>query len=123
MAAVGSAEWVAARAATWASVEVLPGADATVVWRIGSGKASDVCFTDDVRAGVVVASRPGADAVPDLEVTVAPKDAPGLLGGADDWAVAYMQGRLKVAGVPGHVLDLLAAAAAPAHGAARSASV
>ncbi len=65
--------------------------------------------------GRVADAGPGAADGPDATLTLTWKDALAVLTGDLDPSVAFMQGRMKVAGDMGLVLDLLAlAATAPA---------
>jgi putative sterol carrier protein len=89
----------------------------------------------DVRLQVTVTGAPGGDvvwhavtsggalteldagAVPDADVTLTLPydDAVAVQRGELDPSVAYMQGRMKTAGDPGKLLDVLAATATPAY--------
>jgi hypothetical protein len=95
----------------------------------------------DVRLQVTVTGAPGGDVIwhavsangvlagldagplPDAGValTLSYADAVAMLRGELDPSVAYMQGRMKTAGDPGKLLDLLAATATPEYGALRAA--
>jgi putative sterol carrier protein len=61
--------------------------------------------------GVVAEATAGSVAAPDLTLTVVYADGAAMAAGELDPSVAFMQGRMKTAGDPGLVLDLLAAAA------------
>jgi putative sterol carrier protein len=62
--------------------------------------------------GVVTEAAAGTRSAPDLTLTVGYPDGAAMAAGELDPSVAFMQGRLKTAGDPGLVLDVLAAAAA-----------
>jgi len=67
-----------------------------------------------------VAVAPGPADGPDASLTLTVEDARAVLSGDLDPSVAFMQGRMKVAGTMGLVLDVLALSATEA---ARSARV
>jgi len=77
-----------------------PGGDRTAHARFGGGRLTDI--------------GPGAGEGPDATVTLTFEDARAVLGGDLDPSVAFMQGRMKVAGDMGLVLDVLALAATDA---------
>ncbi len=77
-----------------------PDGDRTAHARFGGGRLTDV--------------GPGAGEGPDATVTLTFEDARAVLGGDLDPSVAFMQGRMKVAGDMGLVLDVLALAATDA---------
>ena len=83
-------------------VDVTGGADGdwTAHARFGGGRLADL--------------GPGAGEGPDVTVTLTFEDARAVLVGDLDPSVAFMQGRMKVAGDMGLVLDLLALAATDA---------
>lgn len=80
----------------------------TVVVEVTGGADADVAVHGRVADGSLVASGLGPTDAPDLTLTVSDADARALLTGALEPAVAFMQGRLKVAGDMGALLDLLA---------------
>jgi putative sterol carrier protein len=61
--------------------------------------------------GVVAEASAGTIAAPDLTLTVPDVEGAAMAAGELDPSVAFMQGRMKTAGDPGLVLDLLAGAA------------
>jgi hypothetical protein len=73
----------------------------------GDGKAH--ARLDD---GVVAEAALGTRPAPDVTFTASYPDASAMAEGELDPSVAFMQGRLKTAGDPGLVLDLLARVAA-----------
>jgi hypothetical protein len=62
--------------------------------------------------GVVTEAAAGTRPAPDLTLTIGYPEGEAMAAGDLDPSVAFMQGRMKTAGDPGLVLDLLAAAAA-----------
>jgi putative sterol carrier protein len=94
-----SAEWFAGLAGAGAA----PGPSLTVQLQAG-----DVPATVRVDNGVVVEAAPGTAAAPDVSLTASAADAAAIAGGELDPSVAFMQGRMKTAGDPGLLLDLLA---------------
>jgi putative sterol carrier protein len=103
-----SDEWIAALEGTGAA----PGPSATVQLVVGGTPAGDVKFHLAVADGVVTAATPGTDPKADVSLTIPHADAQAILAGELDPNVAFMRGRMKTAGDPGLLLDLLAATAA-----------
>jgi hypothetical protein len=105
-------EWIA----SWVGRGTAPGPTATVqVVVTGSVTGSDVpndgkwhLRLDD---GVVAEAAAGTVTAPDLTLTAAYPEGAAMAAGELDPSVAFMQGRLKTAGDPGLVLDVLAGAA------------
>lgn len=79
----------------------------TVIGRPGG----DVSFVQVLDAGQVADARLGDDKDAQVTWTVTAEVARQLAAGELDPSVAFMQGRLKTAGHPGLVLDVLAATA------------
>jgi putative sterol carrier protein len=77
-----------------------------VVTGLPDGDASWHARLDD---GVVVDVGAGAPAAPDVTLTLPAPIAQAVAGGSLTPSAAFMQGRLKTAGDPGLVLDVLAA--------------
>lgn len=103
-----SEEWVAGFVGAGAS----PGPTGTVQVVITGVSDGDGKWYARVVDGVVAESALGVRPAPDVTLTVSSADATAIAAGALDPSVAFMQGRMKTAGDPGLVLDLLAAAAA-----------
>jgi SCP-2 sterol transfer family len=102
-----SEEWVAG----FVGVGAAPGPTGTfqvVVTGAPDGEGKWHARVDD---GVVAESALGARPAPDVTLTLSYADATAIAAGELDPSVAFMQGRLKTAGDPGLVLDLLAGAA------------
>ena len=104
MARFLSAEWIDVVRATAPAV-----GDATVECAVNGGPDGDVKLHV---AGDAVALGALADA--DVSLTVPYPDAVAIAQGELEPSVAFMQGRMKTAGDPGKLLDLLAATATPA---------
>ena len=100
-----SDEWIAALAGTGAA----PGPSATVQVVVGGTPAGDVKFHLAVVDGVVTAATAGNNPKADVALTVPHAEAQAMLAGDLDPNVAFMRGRMKTAGDPGLLLDLLAA--------------
>ncbi|MGI8711552.1 MAG: SCP2 sterol-binding domain-containing protein [Acidimicrobiales bacterium] len=80
----------------------------------------EVRFASIVGPDATVEEVTGTIADPDLTLTAASGDALAMLRGEVSANVAYMRGRLKVAGHTGRLLELLDAAGGPAYEAARA---
>jgi putative sterol carrier protein len=100
-----SDEWIAALEGTGAA----PGPSATVQVVVGGTPAGDVKFHLAVTDGVVTAAAPGNNSKADVSLTIPHADAQAMLAGELDPNVAFMRGRMKTAGDPGLLLDLLSA--------------
>lgn len=98
-----SDEWIAALEGTGAA----PGPSATVQVVVGGTPNGDVKFHLAVVDGVVVAAAPGNDPKAEVSLTVPHPEAQAMLTGELDPNVAFMRGRMKTAGDPGLLLDLL----------------
>jgi putative sterol carrier protein len=82
------------------------GAVQVVVMGLADGEGSWEVRIDD---GVVVEVGSGTPAKPDVTLTLPAPLAGEVAGGATTVSAAFMQGRMKTAGDPGLVLDVLAA--------------
>jgi hypothetical protein len=101
-------EWIA----SWVGRGAAPGPTATVqVVVTGTGPPNDGKWHLRLDDGVVAEAAAGTIAAPDLTLTVAYPEGAAMAAGELDPSVAFMQGRLKTAGDPGLVLELLAGAA------------
>jgi hypothetical protein len=100
-----SDEWIAALEGTGAA----PGPSATVQVVVGGTPAGDVKFHLAVIDGVVTAATPGNNSKADVSLTIPHAEAQAMLAGELDPNVAFMRGRMKTAGDPGLLLDLLSA--------------
>jgi putative sterol carrier protein len=88
-----------------------PGPTATVQVVVTGASDGDAKFHARLDDGVVAEGALGTWPAPDVTLTVSYADASAMAAGELDPSVAFMQGRLKTAGDPGLVLDLLASAA------------
>ena len=88
-----------------------PGPTGTLQVVVTGAPDGDGKFHAGVDDGVVVEAGLGTIAAPDVTFTAGYGDADAMAAGQLDPSVAFMQGRLKTAGDPGLVLDLLARAA------------
>jgi SCP-2 sterol transfer family len=101
-------EWIA----SWVGTGRPPGPTATVqVVVTGTGVPNDGKWHLRLDDGVVAEAAAGTVATPDLTLTVGYPEGAAMAAGELDPSVAFMQGRLKTAGDPGLVLDVLAGAA------------
>ena len=101
-------EWIA----SWVGRGSAPGPTATVqVVVTGSGLPNGGKWHLRLVDGVVAEAAAGTVAAPDLTLTVGAPEGAAMAAGELDPSVAFMQGRMKTAGDPGLVLDLLAGAA------------
>jgi hypothetical protein len=97
-----------------------PTLSGTVVVEVTGGPDGDMAGHVVFADGSVVSSGPGAVPSPDLTLTLTDEDARGVLAGDLDPSVAFMQGRMKVAGAMAPLLDLLALAGTEASTARRA---
>ena len=104
-------EWLAAAAAEGSGIVGPPTLSASILVEVGGGAGGDGIAHMVFDGGRLVASGPGTVPSPDATLTLADADARAVLSGQLDLAVAFMQGRMKVAGAMAPVLDLLALAA------------
>jgi SCP-2 sterol transfer family len=102
-----SEAWVAGLVGAGAS----PGPTGTVQVVVTGAPDGDGKWHALVEDGVVAEAALGARPAPDVTLTVSYPDGAAIAAGELDPSVAFMQGRMKTAGDPGLVLDLLAGAA------------
>ena len=100
-------EWIAA----WIGRGAAPGPTATVQVVVTGASEGDGKWHVRLDDGVVAEAAAGTVAAPDLTLTVAYPEGAAMAAGELDPSVAFMQGRMKTAGDPGLVLDVLAGAA------------
>jgi alkyl sulfatase BDS1-like metallo-beta-lactamase superfamily hydrolase len=103
-----SDEWIGALVGTGHA----PGPSATVQVVVGGTPAGDVKFHLTVVDGVVTDAAPGNLPSAEVSLTVPHADAESMLAGDLDPNVSFMRGRMKTAGDPGLLFDLLSATAA-----------
>jgi hypothetical protein len=103
-----SDEWIA----SWVGAGSSPGASGTVqIVVTGTDLPNDGKWHLRIDDGVVAEAAAGSRPAPDLTLTVGYAEGAAMAAGELDPSVAFMQGRMKTAGDPGLVLDVLAGAA------------
>lgn len=105
-----SGEWLAAVAVEAADIPAPPTLTGSVVVEVTGGPDGDASIHAVFADGDLVDCGGGPVASPDLTLTLVDPDARAIVAGELDPSVAFMQGRMKVAGSMGLVLDLLALA-------------
>ena len=105
-----SEEWFALAGGEAAGLHGPPTLEGTVVVEVTGGGAGDVTGHATFAGGELVDSGSGAVPGADLTLTLTDADARAVVTGELDPSVAFMQGRMKVAGAMAPLLDLLAAA-------------
>ena len=116
-------EWLAGAAAALGDLALPSGRSGAVRCTVAGGgpEGADAVSTVRWDAGRLASWTEGADGPADLSLGLSAADAWSVLVGEGSLAVAFMQGRCKVEGDTGLLLELLALAATPAAGAARDA--
>ena len=104
-------EWFTAAAAQGSGIAGPPTLSASFLVEIGGGTEGDRIAHVVFDGGRLVEIGSGSVASPDVTLTLTDVDARAVLSGELDLAVAFMQGRMKVAGAMAPLLDLLAFAA------------
>jgi hypothetical protein len=102
-----SPEWLELRQLLGADLPEQPGASGRVQHVVTGTPAGEVRFVETIADGRVVDVSPGADDGADVTYTHTYADAQGILRGELDATVAFMQGRVKMAGDMGTVLALM----------------
>jgi hypothetical protein len=108
-----SADWFDQTAAMSADRPLPPGLSARVQYEITGGPEGDVSYYEVVEDGRLVSRAGGAVGEPDVTVTTGWSDAASMCRGQLDPNVAFMQGRMKVAGSMGVMLALLPVTSTP----------
>ena len=103
-----SEEWIA----SWVGRGNAPGASGTVQIVVTGAPGGDGKWYFRLDDGVVAEAAAGTQAAPDLTLTVGYAEGAAMAAGELDPSVAFMRGRMKTAGDPGLVLDVLAGGAA-----------
>lgn len=106
-----SAAWIEAAAAEGAAIAGPPTLTGVVMVEMTGGPDGDAVAHAVFADGRLVGSGPGPVPSPDVTLTLTDADARAVLSGDLEMAVAFMQGRMKVAGDMAPVLDLLALSA------------
>ena len=102
-----SDEWIASMVGRGTA----PGASGTVQVVVTGAPDGDGKWHFRLDDGVVAEADAGTRAAPDLTLTVGYAEGAAMAAGELDPSVAFMQGRMKTAGDPGLVLDVLAESA------------
>lgn len=103
-------EWLTAAAAEGSGATGPPTLTASVVVEVTGGAEGDAVAHAVFDGGCLVGSGAGTLPSPDVTLTLTDADAQAVLSGALDLSVAFMQGRMKVAGAMAPLVDLLALA-------------
>jgi hypothetical protein len=103
-------EWFDLAGAEGADLSGPPTLAGTVVVEVTGAVGGDVVGHATFAGGRLVGCGPGAVPGPDLTLTLTDDDARAVTAGELDPSVAFMQGRMKVAGAMAPLLDLLALA-------------
>ena len=120
MATFLTQEWLDLHRSVGASLPAAPGRSARIQFVIAGSPEGDVKLAMAVDDGIVAESSAGTDGHADLTLTIKYPDAVNLMRGELDPNAAFMQGKIKVAGPTGPLLDLLALSVTPERVAARS---
>jgi len=114
MTARAADDWAAVVVAELADLAGAPTLVGTLQVDVTGGAEGDVSVHALFDGGAIAAVGPGAVDAPDASLTLSAQDAQAVLDGDLDPSVAFMQGRMKVAGAMGLVLDVLALSATEA---------
>ena len=115
-----SDEWFAAAGDAFADLPERPGATATIQ-RVNTGTPDgDVAYHLTLQEGRIVGVERGTDEGAQATLTLPYKDALRVEHGEDSLNVAFMRGRLKVAGSTGAVLTYLPVTVTPEYEAAQA---
>jgi SCP-2 sterol transfer family len=114
-----SDEWFAAAADAFAALPERPGATATIQRVITGSPDGDIAYHLALEDGRVVGVERGTDDAAQVTLTLPYKDALRVEKGEYSLNVAFMQGRLKVAGSTGAVLAYLPVTVTPEYAAAQ----
>lgn len=121
MATFLSEAWLAELVSADAALPPVEGATLRVQHVVPKAPGGEVAYTTSIEDGRVVAATLGPDEAADLVVTTEYRDAVLLLTGELAPDVAFMQGRLKVAGSMGDFLRLIPVQRSEAYRAGRAA--
>ncbi len=120
MAQFLSQEWLDLACEVSATLPEAAGPSLGLQLVVPGGPDGEIKVAATVTDGRLVRGTVGADAAADLTLTVKHADAVALLTAALDPNAAFMQGKIKVAGPTGPLLELLALAQTAPHVAARA---
>lgn len=115
-----AAEWAAAAGAALAGLSGPPTLSGTVQVDVTGGPDGGVTVRATFDGGRLTGVGVGPADTPEAALTLAVDDAGAIAAGDLSPSVAFMQGRMKVAGDMGLVLDLLALSATTAADEARA---
>jgi hypothetical protein len=115
MATFLSDEWFASVRAEGVGLD-----DTTVELLVTGAPGGDATWHVRVSEGTLVAAGGGLPAA-DVSLTLTYDDLVAAVRGELEPSVVFMQGRMKTAGDPGRVLDVVSATATPAYRSARDA--
>ena len=115
-----SDEWFAAAGDAFADLPERPGATATIQRVITGTPDGDVAYHLTLQEGRIVGVERGTDEGAQATLTLPYKDALRVEHGEDSLNVAFMRGRLKVAGSTGAVLTYLPVTVTPEYEAAQA---
>ena len=100
-------QWFDETRETGADLPPQPGLTAVMQFEVTGGPDGDVSCHFELDEGRIASGAPGAVDAPDLTLTSAWKDAAAMQRGELDPSVAFMQGRMKVAGSMRAMIALL----------------
>ncbi len=104
-----SDEWFDETRALWSGLPLPPGLSARMQYEISGGPEGSFSYYWVIEDGRLVDNGPGPIQEPDVTVTFTWDDARAVHTGDLDPNVAFMQGRMKVAGSMGVMMTLLPA--------------
>lgn len=102
-----SEAWLVAQAEAGAALPERPGASAVVQHVVTGGPDGEVCYHVVLVDGRLIAAAFGEAAAPDLVCTATYAEAVRMATGVVGAHEAFMQGKLKVVGSTGRLMDLL----------------
>lgn len=111
-------EWLDRQVEAMSDLPQRIGASARVQFTVGKAPAGDVTYTQVFEDGRLVRATLGSDGDPDLAFAVTYPDAQLLARAELDLHVGFMQGRIKLVGDVGRLMDLLPATQSDEAGAA-----
>jgi putative sterol carrier protein len=120
MVAYLSQGWLDRQVELLADLPPRPGASARTQTTVGKAPGGDASYVTVVEDGRLVSATLGTDDAADLAVTIGYADAVAVAKGELDPDAAFMQGRLKVVGSMGTVMDLIPMTSSPEHRAAQA---